>query len=214
MRKNILIAFLYLAVIFLTASICIFFTRGKNIKHQERISEILIENEDLKSLISQQSKYSFSKANSELVLHSYLKKKPIAPLSELIHNKSYIFYLISENTCNPCVSDLNEKVLLALNELDKSLFFIVGTKNHIKDQSNIIEYLNLDLKENLLITFGSFFMNIIEDNATLMLFTMDESLRCNNLFIIHDSNIHLVNEFLSNGCSSLKNANLSPLSNS
>lgn len=175
--------------------------REQDLEHQKRINEILIINGDLKNLITQQSKNNFSKANGGNILHSYLEKKPIAPLSELFQNKSYIFYLISENTCNPCVSDLNEKVLLALNEIDKSSFFIVGTKNHINDQSNVMEYLNIDLKENLLISFKSFFINNIEDNANLMLFTMDKSLKCNNLFIINDSNIHLVNEFLSNECS-------------
>ncbi len=187
MRKSVLISFLYLLALFLTVSICLFSMREQDLEHQKRINEILIINADLKNLITQQSKNNFSKANDGSILHSYLKKKPIGSLSELLQNKSYIFYLISENTCNPCVSDLNEKVLLALNEIDKSSFFIVGTKNHINDQSNAMEYLNIDLKENLLICFKSFFINNIEDNANLMLFTMDKSLKCNNLFISSDA---------------------------
>ncbi len=175
----------------------------KRLKFQ-KIKEVFIINEDLKSLITQQIKNNFSEANSGNILHSYLRKKPVAPLSELLQNNSYIFFLISENTCNPCISDLNKKVLVALNKIDKSSFFIVGTKPHINNQSNLMDYLKIDLQENLLISFDSFFLNNIEDNANLMLFTMDKSLSCNNLFIVHDSNINLINEYLSNVFSSLK----------
>jgi hypothetical protein len=205
MRKSVLIPLFCLLALIIIASICLFSMNNKDLKHQRSLNEILINNQGLRNLITQQSIYNFSMANGEIILHSYLKREPLGQLSELLQNKSYIFYCVSENACNPCVSDLNERVLLALNEIDKSSFFIVGPKNHIYDQSNEMKYLNIDLKDNLLISFNSFFLNNIEENTSLILFTMDESLKCNNLFIIHDANIHLIDEFLSNACFSLKN---------
>ncbi|MFW5803973.1 MAG: hypothetical protein ACOCWG_01940 [bacterium] len=204
MQKSKLMSILCLLTLILTVSICFFSIREKDLIHQKKINDVLILNRNLKYQMTQQIKYNFYKANGENILHSYLRKKPIGPLSELFQNKSYIFYIISENACNPCVSDLNKKVLLALNEIDKSSFYIVGTKNHIYNHSNIMKHLNIDLKENLLISFNSFFIKNIKEDVYLLLFTMNDNLICNNLFIINDSNIHLIKEYLSNACSSLK----------
>lgn len=204
MQKTVLKYISSLLAITIAFSVCYIFNSKNKNALQEEIDDVLIVNRSLTKLMSLQVKNNFSKANGEIILHSYLKKEPLSKLSDLLHNNSYIFYLVSESACNPCISELNEKVLLALNEIDKSLFFIVGTKSHTNNQANIMEYLNIDLKQNLLISFDQFFVDSIEPNTFLMLFTMNHNLKCNNFFVVNDLNVHLVPEFLLKASPSFK----------
>ena len=191
------LTFVILILLFLTIS---FFVRerrnsGKLKKEIKLLQELALEE---KYNIEKEIEIGFSLINPEAVLFSISQNKKVGKIAELVVDKRVIIYKINDNSCNPSISELNEKILKILNGLGNNSLMIIGSRGNIVDQFNFIDLLGLELPENLFFTHDPFFKTEVMDFPDLVLFTLDKNLRSENLIIPRNNNVYFLHSYLQN----------------
>jgi hypothetical protein len=191
------LTFVILILLFLAFS---FFVRERrnNGKFKKEIKLLQALALDEKYNIEKEIEMGFSFINPEAVLFSLSQNKKVGKISELVVDKRVIIYKINDNSCNPCISELNEKILIILNCLKNDSFMIIGSRGNIVDQYNFLNLLGLELHENLFFSHDQFFITEVMDYPDLVLFTLDKNLKSENLIIPRNNNVYFLQFYLQN----------------